>query len=60
MSEPIPYIFSESLILRTPIWPFVPEISPIEFDALVTNTGFLEAVYLASPVLLPTIKKNKK
>ncbi|HWR32175.1 MAG TPA: hypothetical protein VN451_01510, partial [Chitinophagaceae bacterium] len=47
----IPYKFSEQLILRTPALPMDDGITEKTIDRLLQDTSFLEAIYLASPVL---------
>ncbi|SHL16943.1 thiopeptide-type bacteriocin biosynthesis domain-containing protein [Chitinophaga jiangningensis] len=47
----IPYLFDPQLVLRTPRFPLTAAINQIDFDALLQNNAFLEALYLASPVL---------
>lgn len=51
MSLKIPYIFSNGLILRTPAFPFVPAKSGEGAEKMLQDEYFLEAIYLASPVL---------
>lgn len=51
MSTKNPYVFNNGLILRTPAYPFVPAKSGEGAEAMLQNPYFLEAVYLASPVL---------
>lgn len=51
MSTKIPYIFSNGLILRTPAFPFIPAKSGEGAETMLQNEYFLEAIYLASPVL---------
>jgi thiopeptide-type bacteriocin biosynthesis protein len=56
----IPYNFSEQLILRTPALPLDVGITEKTIDDLLQDTSFLEAIYLASPVLFKEcIKLNK-
>lgn len=51
MNPEIPYIFSNGLILRTPAFPFIPAKSGEGAEAMLQDEYFLEAIYLASPVL---------
>ena len=56
----IPYKFSEQLILRTPALPLDDGITEKTIDDLLQDTSFLEAIYLASPVLFKEcIKLNE-
>ncbi|HEV7781399.1 MAG TPA: lantibiotic dehydratase [Chitinophagaceae bacterium] len=43
--------FLDQLVLRTPAIPFVPLLDEEKVNGLLLNTDFLEAIYLASPVL---------
>ncbi|MFD2786281.1 lantibiotic dehydratase [Hymenobacter rubripertinctus] len=45
------YHFYPELILRTPLRPFDPAISDDQLAQSLTDKGFLEALYLASPAL---------
>ncbi len=47
----MPYSFDRRLVLRTPRWPFAADISETHIHALLQDAAFLEAIYLASPVL---------
>ncbi len=55
MSQPttagLPFEFLDQLVLRTPAIPFVPLLDDATVDGLLENNDFLEAIYLASPVL---------
>lgn len=51
MSASIPYRFTPGLVLRTPALPFRPLPEDGLAQALVKDDAFLEAIYLASPVL---------
>ncbi len=54
MSQPViglPFSFLDELVLRTPALPFVPLLDGSKADALIYDQDFMEAVYLASPVL---------
>ena len=51
MSTTNPYVFHSGLILRTPAFPFVPAQSGEGAEKMLNDTYFLEAIYLASPVL---------
>jgi thiopeptide-type bacteriocin biosynthesis protein len=46
------YEFDPRLVVRTPTFPIPAQIGAIDFRSLLTDELFLEAVYLASPVLL--------
>ncbi|MCX6317708.1 MAG: lantibiotic dehydratase [Bacteroidetes bacterium] len=46
-----PFHFRDELVLRTPAMPFISFIDEAMVDALPDNANFMEAVYLASPVL---------
>lgn len=56
---PLPFSFTDKLILRTPHFPFLPAISETNITELVNNKPFLEALYLASPVLYSECEKLK-
>ncbi len=45
------FSFMDELVLRTPALPFVPLLEEAMIDELIGDGSFLEAVYLASPVL---------
>jgi thiopeptide-type bacteriocin biosynthesis protein len=47
----IPYLFDQQLVLRTPRFPLTEQVGRIDFTALLQDNAFLEALYLASPVL---------
>lgn len=47
----LPYSFDSRLIIRTPFLPLPHRIDQVDFNSLLTDDNFLEAVYLASPVL---------
>ncbi len=54
MSQPVvvlPFSFLDELVLRTPALPFASSLSDSLTDDLLRDESFLEAVYLASPVL---------
>lgn len=46
-----PYFFNEHMIVRTPVLPLSEQRSEIDFSLLLNDDYFLEAIYLASPVL---------
>lgn len=47
----IPYAFDNRLVLRTPRYPLTESTRHIELQTLLHDSAFMEAVYLASPVL---------
>lgn len=47
----LPFIFLDELVLRTPAIPFVSLLDEEKVDMLLSDPHFMEAVYLASPVL---------
>lgn len=47
----LPFDFLDELVLRSPALPFSEGIDDTKIDALLHDEHFLEAVYLASPVL---------
>ncbi|MFB6454996.1 lantibiotic dehydratase [Chitinophaga sp. Hz27] len=47
----IPYLFDQRLVLRTPRFPLTEQVNRIDFTTLLQDNAFLEALYLASPVL---------
>jgi lantibiotic biosynthesis protein len=51
MNSKIPYVFNTGLILRTPAFPFIPAKNGEDAGAMLKKDYFLEAIYLASPVL---------
>lgn len=46
-----PYTFDQRLVLRTPRYPWTGYLSEAELKARLDDSAFLEAIYLASPVL---------
>lgn len=56
----IPYIFHEKLILRSPRLPFIHYLNSDILNDLLQNKVFLEAIYLASPVLYDECIKLKE
>lgn len=50
-AQALPFGFLDELVLRTPALPFVPQFDDNLPDKLLRDESFLEAVYLASPVL---------
>lgn len=57
LSEKAPVKFLGEVIIRTPRLPFQQTFSEKEIDALLQDEGFLESVYIASPVLYDEIQK---
>jgi lantibiotic biosynthesis protein len=51
MSTIFPYRFLEQVVMRTPALPFVQHLTASDIDKLLQRVDFLEAIYLASPVL---------
>ncbi len=47
----IPFYFLDELVLRTPALPFTTLLTEEKISSLLKDADFLEAVYLASPVL---------
>lgn len=47
----IPFSFHPTLVIRTPRYPFNADHTENDFDGLLRDTGFLESLFLASPVL---------
>ncbi|MBL7747797.1 MAG: lantibiotic dehydratase family protein, partial [Chitinophagaceae bacterium] len=47
----LPFTFLDRLVLRTPALPFINLLDEAKADALIDDQFFMEAVYLASPVL---------
>ena len=47
----IPFHLLDELVLRTPAVPFIDLLNEKQVDNLLNDAGFMEAVYLASPVL---------
>lgn len=56
----IPYSFHSKLILRTPRLPLAAQIHEEHIQALLHDKSFLEAIYLASPVLYDECIKWKE
>jgi len=46
-----PFTFDQRLVLRTPRYPWTGYLSEVELKARLDDDAFLEAIYLASPVL---------
>ncbi|HVI46001.1 MAG TPA: lantibiotic dehydratase [Chitinophaga sp.] len=56
----LPYAFDHRLVLRTPRYPLSDAAAGIDFPALLNDQVFLEALYLASPVLYDECIKWKE
>jgi thiopeptide-type bacteriocin biosynthesis protein len=56
----IPYAFHKNLVLRSPRFPFVAAMPIGIIKQLLQNNAFLEAIYLASPVLYAECIKMKE
>ncbi|KIO77430.1 hypothetical protein TH53_09115 [Pedobacter lusitanus] len=54
-----PYLFHPGLILRTPHYAFKSDYKAEDISLFLNNDAFLEAVYLASPVLFRECQKLK-
>lgn len=48
---PLPFYFTKGLLLRTPALPFLPAPDQQTLSDLLNDQRFLEAIYMASPVL---------
>ncbi|GAA3952174.1 lantibiotic dehydratase [Hymenobacter algoricola] len=46
-----PYVFDKRLVVRTPRFAFSDQLGTVALAALLQDEAFLEAIYLASPVL---------
>lgn len=46
-----PYQFQAELLVRTPAWPLLAQFDAHHLALALENDGFMEAIYLASPVL---------
>ena len=57
---PPPYLFYDKLVLRTPRFPLTAGINEQTVRGLLHNPAFLEALYLASPVLYEQCMKWEK
>ncbi len=58
--QPLPFYFAKGLLLRTPALPFVPVLDQEKIAALLNDPAFMEAIYMASPVLYrETIRLNQ-
>lgn len=55
-----PYIFDQRLVLRTPRYPWTGYLSEPDLKTLLDDCAFLEAIYLASPVLYEECIKWKE
>ena len=49
--QPLPFYFTKGLLLRTPALPFLPAPDQQTLTDLLNDQRFLEAIYMASPVL---------
>jgi lantibiotic biosynthesis protein len=49
--QPLPFYFAKGLLLRTPALPFLPAPDQQTLTGLLNDQRFLEAIYMASPVL---------
>lgn len=54
------YVFHKELVVRTPMLPLLSELNRQTVEGLLENSLFMEAVYLASPVLYDECLKWKK
>ena len=45
------FSFLDELVLRTPVLPFISQLDEGRINSLLTDGDFMEAVYLASPIL---------
>ncbi|MCB2409847.1 lantibiotic dehydratase [Hymenobacter lucidus] len=54
------YLFDNRLIVRTPRLPFTDRLGTVELDELLQDDSFLEALYLASPVLYDECLKHRQ
>lgn len=54
------YLFDSRLVLRTPRYPLIGSIDPQRLVLLLQDKDFLEAIYLASPVLYDECVKWKE
>ena len=56
----IPYVFHPRLIVRTPCRPFEPRLDSFDLEELCRDKVFLEAIFLASPVLHSELIKYRE
>jgi hypothetical protein len=56
----IPYVFHPRLIVRTPCRPFESRLDSFDLDGLCRDKAFLEAIFLASPVLHAELVKYRE
>lgn len=56
-AESWPFYFLDELVLRTPALPFIPNPDQQKVNELLRDPSFLEAVYLASPVLHAEVQR---
>lgn len=54
---PLPYSFHDQLVLRAPARPFIAQLDATHIRAVLEDEEFMEAVYLASPVLYEECRK---
>jgi len=60
MKNEIPFYFIDEVVVRSPAYPFKKRLNADDIYAMLEDTFFLEAIYVASPLLYDECVKLKK